>query len=295
MFRWIISSSKSACYLCDLFIQIHGEFHILRTHGRVYDRWIIPEWPVNDPAANGNILSVVDRLNATLEAEILRTLSHQQRPFPHPDESVLLLREPWSSNSTLFRAPNQESIQEITDRACNGSSGDQAEPSSNSSPCSPATLTTCTERDKSDAQHRTDETQENVHLSRPIAVFCRLSRGESTCFKLINQHDTSTVQTDLVIVHASWDSKFIDTAYDPIASNGACWVQVKWLAQDNQNAHNAGSFELVDINSLASNQDTIVEGGAGLNSKELSLQIERHTLLIKYTIEGPVDVTEKGQ
>lgn len=33
----IICSSKSACFLCDLFIKLHGKFYIARTHGRLYE------------------------------------------------------------------------------------------------------------------------------------------------------------------------------------------------------------------------------------------------------------------
>ena len=102
----IIGSSKSACYLCDLFIQTHGEFRVPRTHGRLYDRWILPEH-----AANGHLLLVIDRFNAALEAKIKQTLRYRTRSLPHPNESVLLLRQPWPSNSTLAEPNEQGPIQ----------------------------------------------------------------------------------------------------------------------------------------------------------------------------------------
>ena len=283
----IISSSKSACYLCDLFLRLHGEFQTPRTHGRLYDRWILPERAINDPSANGRLLPVIDRFNAALEAEIVHLLNHRRLPFPHPDESVLLLREPWSSNSTLSRACNQGSIHETTDPACTGSSGDHAEPSSNTSPGSLATLTVSTERDRADAQQWLDGMQADMPPSRPIAIFRRLSRGDSTCCKLTNRHDSLIVQTDAARIHASWDFHSVDTAYDPFATDRACWVQVKWLACDGQTAHNDGSFECIDINSLACSHDRILEGGAALSSKELALQREGHIILVKYAFEDP--------
>jgi hypothetical protein len=33
-----ICSSKSACYLCNLFFSLHGGFYVPRTHGRLYAR-----------------------------------------------------------------------------------------------------------------------------------------------------------------------------------------------------------------------------------------------------------------
>ena len=59
---------------------------------------------------------------------------------------------------------------------------------------------------------------------------------------------------------------------------------VKWLACD---GHNDGSFECIDINSLAYSYDRIVEGGAALSSKELALPREGHIILVKYAFEDP--------
>ncbi|EDN95420.1 hypothetical protein SS1G_11298 [Sclerotinia sclerotiorum 1980 UF-70] len=38
-----IGSSKSSCFLCDLFIRKHGMYHISHSHGRLYVNWTIPE------------------------------------------------------------------------------------------------------------------------------------------------------------------------------------------------------------------------------------------------------------
>lgn len=38
----VIASSKMACYLCDLFLKIHGQFFIPGTHGKLYNTW---KWP----------------------------------------------------------------------------------------------------------------------------------------------------------------------------------------------------------------------------------------------------------
>jgi hypothetical protein len=58
----VICSSKDACYLCNLFVQLHGKFHIPRTHGNVYTSWLLP--PIS------NLTNVQARLNKALEAEI---------------------------------------------------------------------------------------------------------------------------------------------------------------------------------------------------------------------------------
>lgn len=38
-----IGSSKSACFLCDLFIKKHGVYRISHSHARLYRKWMIPE------------------------------------------------------------------------------------------------------------------------------------------------------------------------------------------------------------------------------------------------------------
>ena len=291
----IISSSKSACYLCNLFIHLHGEFHISRTHGRLYDRWILPERPINELGANRHLLSVINRLNEALEVKIIHTLSRKPLPLPHPDESVLLLREPWSSNSTLSRIRKQDSIKETADWARNRSSRDQIVPPSNTSPCSLPSQATPTEQDRLGAQPCVDMVQPDIHLMRPMEVFRCLSQGESTCCELTSPRDILIVQAGPARVHASWDSIVLDDTGDSVASRRACWVHVQWPAGNDQIAQDDTSFEVVDFGALARDRDTVVEGGAALGSKELALQIKGQTLLVKYTFEEPANTRGKGQ
>ena len=110
-----ICSSKSACYLCDLFIKTHGKFHIPSTHGKLYDRWMLPEWPEDGCAASERTFSVIERFNTVLEAKILQTLNDARLPSHHPNESVLHVREPWSSTSTIFEAEPREGTVETSD------------------------------------------------------------------------------------------------------------------------------------------------------------------------------------
>ena len=58
----VICSSKDACYLCNLFVQLHGKFYIPRTHGNVYTSWLLPPVP--------SLTNVQARLNKALEVEI---------------------------------------------------------------------------------------------------------------------------------------------------------------------------------------------------------------------------------
>jgi hypothetical protein len=97
----IICSSKSACYLCNLFFRFHGGFHVPRTHGRLYEKWILPDWldvPVERRKELGIILT---RLKATLENKIQR--ASRSKRYLHPNESFLPSFAHWPSSSALSR------------------------------------------------------------------------------------------------------------------------------------------------------------------------------------------------
>ena len=99
----IICSSKNACYLCNLFFQLHGGFQAPRTHGRLYEKWIIPDW-LDIPAERHESLGVVlTRLKTILRGRIQRQSEGKKKKTKHcehPNESVLLPAAHWTSPSS---------------------------------------------------------------------------------------------------------------------------------------------------------------------------------------------------
>ncbi|KAI9654258.1 MAG: hypothetical protein M1829_000952 [Trizodia sp. TS-e1964] len=98
-----ICSSKSACYLCNLFFTLHGGFHVPRTHGKLYGQWTLPDW-LEVPVDRHRELSVISaQLIATLDSKVQRALElKRKKRYNFPNESVLLPVAHWSS-STLSR------------------------------------------------------------------------------------------------------------------------------------------------------------------------------------------------
>lgn len=272
----IIGSSKSACYLCDLFIQLHGEFSNPRTHGKLYDRWILPEH-----AVNGHLVPVIDEFNAALEVRIQDTLRSKTRPLPRPNESVILLRQPWSSNSTLAepheQPHEQTSIQEILDPIHENPSKHQPGLPLVTLPYSPTPPTPSASRDQPVAEAHVDNAPSDIHPSQTTEAIRRLSLGDSMTHKLINPQDTLIIETGPIRLHVSRDTNTLNTT--------SCWIHIHWSTSENHAVNNNRSFESVNVDSLAKDSDTIVEAGAALTSKELALQIRGHTIVVKYTFE----------
>jgi hypothetical protein len=77
-----ICSSKKACYLCNLFLHIHGGFLSPRTHGKLYDTWILPDW-IEIPADRyPNFAMITEDFKATLERKIEQALRSNPKPYP---------------------------------------------------------------------------------------------------------------------------------------------------------------------------------------------------------------------
>ncbi|KFY04962.1 hypothetical protein O988_00372 [Pseudogymnoascus sp. VKM F-3808] len=95
----IICSSKSACYLCNLFFYLHGAFHVPRTHGRLYDKWTLPDWLDIPMERHRELSNITTSMKATLESKIQKALKSKKMKCRHPNESVLLPFAQWSSSA----------------------------------------------------------------------------------------------------------------------------------------------------------------------------------------------------
>jgi OTT_1508-like deaminase len=95
----IIASSKSACYLCNLFFALHGQFYVPRTHGRIYDRWLLPDWLVLTEKRRNRMAVVVEQLNSRIEKTIIQTVKAGRMSHNHPNESVVFSVRQLSSST----------------------------------------------------------------------------------------------------------------------------------------------------------------------------------------------------
>lgn len=85
-----ICSSKSACYLCDLFFRLHGQYYVPRTHGRLYHRWTLPDWHILLSEMRCRDFDVLlKNFSDILKVKVRVALDRGPVRANHPNESIL--------------------------------------------------------------------------------------------------------------------------------------------------------------------------------------------------------------
>jgi hypothetical protein len=95
----LICSSKKACFLCSLFVELYGKFIIPSSHGKLYEKWTLPKRM--DELRGGRekrIGAVMDRFNDAVEDELRLEVRTVRRPYQSPLESAIFPSAVWSSS-----------------------------------------------------------------------------------------------------------------------------------------------------------------------------------------------------
>ncbi|KAF1836680.1 hypothetical protein BDW02DRAFT_628553 [Decorospora gaudefroyi] len=109
----VLKSSKDACFLCDMFIKTHEKFYIPKTHGRVYDLWMLPdvEALALGKKTGKELATVIEHFNAKIEELIVSSLSQTTRILVDPRESgifSLASSTHAASEATIRQSPHTE-------------------------------------------------------------------------------------------------------------------------------------------------------------------------------------------
>jgi hypothetical protein len=94
----LICSSKMACFLCNLFVKLHGKFIIPSSHGKLYEKWTLPE-KINELQGKQaqRIGVVMDRFSDVVGDELRIEVQSARQPYPSPLESAIFASAVWSS------------------------------------------------------------------------------------------------------------------------------------------------------------------------------------------------------
>lgn len=83
----VVCSSKSACFLCNLFFGCHPDFHLQRTHGVLYRKWTLPDSRVIglSQRETEKMAAVIELFNLRIEEAIRVAL---RRPAANPIDRI---------------------------------------------------------------------------------------------------------------------------------------------------------------------------------------------------------------
>ena len=210
----VICSSKDACYLCNLLIQLDGTFYIPGTHGNLYTRWRLPPIPSLDrmqaqlnKALEARIKELITNLmTAKTPRRMLSTNGNESTVFPFPTRlptpaSSVLLPEPEprqasqpepKSSPEPRPAPNQASE---PDQASNPAPGSNPPPAKPDSPAAASPTQTTTPKpmpSSPPSRTRTVQAQTQTH---PQLL---LTRGQPVALRLENTTTTTTTTTTTI-------------------------------------------------------------------------------------------------
>ena len=109
----VICANKSACYLCDLFLRVHGHFQVPRTFGKLNERWILPDWLDIIPPERFPVLkTVIERFDSILDTQI-EQLSRRKGRHPDPMESAIGISAHWSMSTLENPAKSHPSLSTV--------------------------------------------------------------------------------------------------------------------------------------------------------------------------------------
>ncbi|KAL3417938.1 hypothetical protein PVAG01_10948 [Phlyctema vagabunda] len=176
----VICSSKSACFLCNLFFELHGIFHIPRSHGRLYHAWVLPTWLEIPKDRHSSLRQLVARMKATIDREASKPKTKRLTGYSHPNESVLLPTAYWSPSIFSAQDPSQIStptinpiLPSISEQTPLHLQSANLDPSSASRAPTPECLSSTSSLTETD--HSIDDVQPTVDDASPLSALASMS------------------------------------------------------------------------------------------------------------------------
>lgn len=254
----VICSSKSACYLCDLFIKCHGKFSIPQTHGRIYNKWTFPAYMPQHKAAFADLLRAATMMNDAIEGRISVLASSQRPRLAPPNESVVGICQPWSTTSTLV--PLQE-VPSPTDGIVAGAS-------------------------EAPAPHEVIEESKQTHYQPSLATLSESERSQHLSTKGasfdIASTDIAVVHTTSLTLDLSMSNEAIDEHRKMSDEQRPIRVTVKPVTDQNCSGDSGANVFPVDVNAIPTGCETVVAVGPGLPQNRLSFATKSEIIEVKF-------------
>jgi hypothetical protein len=115
----VLKSSKDACFLCNEFIKTHGKLYIPKTHGRVYELWMVPDFKALglSKKTKKKLMAVVARFNEAIEERTVSSYLQETRVRVDPRESGIFSLASSShaaSEATIRQSPDWQASDQLS-------------------------------------------------------------------------------------------------------------------------------------------------------------------------------------
>jgi OTT_1508-like deaminase len=123
----VLASNKESCYLCNLFIKLHGEFYSPKSHGKFYSKWALP----NDDqlklskGPRARINQILSKFNDSIEEKIEFCLQNPLQRRLAPSESTILSESLYTSSVTSLDRSGMKREKTKPDPSASDNSGNQ--------------------------------------------------------------------------------------------------------------------------------------------------------------------------
>ena len=111
-----IGSSKSACFLCDLFIKYHGQFGISHSHMKLYPKWTIPDnsaWMSQYPQQRTKFRAVIRSMENEIVGLLGKNVYHQNVAMESRAHVLMLERSSIAASTSTSVATTMSDVQQI--------------------------------------------------------------------------------------------------------------------------------------------------------------------------------------
>lgn len=194
----VIGVSRAACYLCNLFIQKHGEFYVTKTHGWLFDAWNFPDLAATDTHQQSVYRQTLMKMDQEIQKELTKQYhNHVKRqkpmgsrlalPFPStnspvPSTTISTLPEANEIEPILLASPSTGASQ-VSEGADDNGSVSPAQLSSvksnepSTSPCGPLHST-----DRALTAKLEDEVEPMAAVNSTVSLQCPIRRTISAMY-----------------------------------------------------------------------------------------------------------------
>ncbi|KAI9052683.1 hypothetical protein LZ554_004022 [Drepanopeziza brunnea f. sp. 'monogermtubi'] len=289
----VICSSKKACFLCNLFIGLHGKFFTPTTHGRVYDTWTLP---AEQPIANASqshtrsdeLARAFRRLSTAIGKMVEKETWSRGTRHAHPNESLIFPTPVASEIVLIHPVADTHPVAEIHPVAeaivDSGYEGEEQKPPlphlqpvqldvSATMPTAPLIGPVHDEEDSAaplpSPAAELNRAKIAKQRTRPVP-YTRLIKGEPFSFELSPSSrivKASTPRLHLAFSHAAWSSRSQTSLMDSEPdSEGvvatACTLKLTWLPDPDSEKLEVG-WPVVDFGVVPPGSESALDRHAG--------------------------------